>query len=138
MRLVIIESPFAGDIEKNLRYLRACMRDSLLRGEAPYASHAMYTQPGVLDDGDPVDRDHGINAGFAWRRQAEATVVYTDLGVSRGMEYGIAAAKRLREEYLIYADSDPDQWHPLEFRELGPDWEPLAIEHEKTFKTKWP
>lgn len=47
MRLVIIESPFAGDVVRNLRYLRACMRDCLRRGEAPYASHALYTQPGV-------------------------------------------------------------------------------------------
>lgn len=50
MRRVIVESPYAGDIERNMRYLRACLADCLRRGEAPFASHAIYTQPGVLDD----------------------------------------------------------------------------------------
>lgn len=82
-RLVIVESPYAGDIEENLRYLRAAMRDCLLRGEAPFASHGLYTQPGVLRDEIPEEREHGITAGFAWRRVSCATVVYTDLGISK-------------------------------------------------------
>lgn len=88
MKRVIVESPFAGDIERNLRYVRACMRDCLLRGEAPYASHALYTQPGVLRDDVPGERKHGIEAGFAWRQSAELSVFYTDCGWSRGMTQG--------------------------------------------------
>lgn len=90
-RLVVIESPYAGDI--NLAYLRACMRDCLKRGEAPYASHALYTQPGVLDDTVPAERIKGITAGFAWGKHAARVVVYVDLGITRGMEQGIAIAK---------------------------------------------
>lgn len=93
MRRVIIESPFAGDVERNIEYARAAVRDSLLRGEAPIASHLLYTQPGILDDDVPEERQHGIEAGLAWRTVAEASIVYTDLGISRGMEYGIRAAK---------------------------------------------
>lgn len=93
MRLVIIESPYAGDIQRNVEYARACVRDSLSRGEAPIASHLLYTQPGVLSDEIPEERQWGIDAGLAWRKVAEASVVYTDLGISRGMEYGIAAAE---------------------------------------------
>ena len=92
MRLVVIESPYAGNVDRNLRYLRACLRDSLMRGEAPFASHALYTQPGVLDDGVPEERRHGIEAGFAWRRRADAVVFYVDLGISRGMEEALARA----------------------------------------------
>jgi hypothetical protein len=92
MRLVIIESPYAGDVEANVLFARACVRDALNRGEAPMASHLLYTQPGVLDDLVAMERDLGIAAGLAWRRAAEASVVYTDRGISRGMEYGIAAA----------------------------------------------
>lgn len=92
MRLVIIESPFAGDIGANIDYARACVRDSLLRGEAPIASHLLYTQTGVLDDNIPSERQHGIDAGLAWRAVAYASVVYTDHGISKGMEYGIKAA----------------------------------------------
>lgn len=94
MRLVIIESPYAGDVERNVDYARECVRDSLSRGEAPIASHLLYTQPGILRDEVPTERQWGIDAGLAWRRVAEATVVYGDLGVSRGMEYGIEAARK--------------------------------------------
>ncbi len=34
MRLVIIESPFAGSVKENIDYARRCVRDSLGRGEA--------------------------------------------------------------------------------------------------------
>lgn len=95
-RLVIIESPYAGDTEDeinaNVEYARAAVRDSLLRGESPIASHLLYTQPGILDDKIAEERRQGIDAGLAWRRVADATVVYDDLGISEGMEYGIAAA----------------------------------------------
>lgn len=93
MRLVILESPYAGDVARNVAYARRCLRDSLLRGEAPIASHLLYTLEGVLDDTIPVERSLGIEAGLAWRKVAEASVVYCDLGVSVGMRYGIAAAR---------------------------------------------
>ncbi|MBU2047373.1 MAG: hypothetical protein KKH61_00090 [Gammaproteobacteria bacterium] len=93
MKLVILESPFAGDVEANIEYARACVRDSLLRGEAPITSHLLYTQPGVLNDDVPEERAQGIDAGLAWRAVAHASVVYTDRGISKGMEYGIAAAQ---------------------------------------------
>lgn len=109
MDCVIIESPFAGDIEKNVRYLRACMRDCLLRGEAPYASHALYTQEGVLRDEVHEERMLGIHAGFSFRTLTKKTVVYTDLGMSRGMQYGI--------------DHAAEHCHPIEYRKLGGEWE---------------
>ena len=94
MRRVIVESPFAGEVDRNVAYARACIRDSLARGEAPIASHLLYTQPGVLRDEEPAERQWGIDAGLAWGAVADATVVYTDLGISRGMRYGIDNAKR--------------------------------------------
>lgn len=93
MKLVIIESPYAGDIEKNTTYARLCVRDSLERGEAPIASHLLYTQEGILDDNVTSERQWGIDAGLAWRKVAECSAVYTDKGISRGMEYGIKAAE---------------------------------------------
>lgn len=96
-RLVILESPFAADtpdgIEENVRYARECVRDSLLRGEAPLASHLLYTQPGVLDDRVPEEREAGIAAGLAWIDHADATVVYVDRGISNGMRRGIELAR---------------------------------------------
>jgi hypothetical protein len=91
---VILESPFAGDVDANVEYARKCMRDCLMRGEAPIASHLLYTQDGVLDDNIPEERALGIDAGLIWGSQADKTVVYTDRGISRGMEYGIANADK--------------------------------------------
>ena len=95
MEIVIIESPYAGDVEKNLRYVRAAMADCLARGEAPFASHALYTQPGVLRDDVTEERQLGMLAGFAFRRVADLTVVYQDLGITLGMNKGIEHAKAL-------------------------------------------
>jgi len=104
MKLVILESPFAGDVQRNVRYARDCVRDCLKRGESPYVSHLLFTQPGILDDDIPEERELGIQAGFAWRNQAEMTVVYTDLGISTGMKYGIKHAE--------------DNGIPIEYRTL--------------------
>lgn len=89
MKCVLIESPYAGDVERNLRYLRAAMRDCLERGEAPFASHGLYTQPGVLDDNDPDQRQLGFGAGFAWGNRADLIAAYVDLGISPGMTEGL-------------------------------------------------
>lgn len=95
MKLVIIESPYAGDVEANVEYARACLRDSLLRGESSFASHLLYTQPGVLDDLVAGERTAGIAAGFNWRRVADLTAVYLDRGLSGGMLEGITHSEYL-------------------------------------------
>lgn len=107
MRLVILETPYAGDVEENLKYARACMADCFKRGEAPFASHLLYTQPGVLDDTKPEERKLGIRAGFEWARVCDGAfpvairVVYVDRGISPGMEEGIAHAKSIGQT-IIY------------------------------------
>jgi len=84
------------------------MKDCLHRGEAPYASHALYTQAGVLDDTLPEERKLGMEAGFAWRDVVEASIVYNDLGISKGMQTGI--------------DDAIAKGRPVEYRTLGPKW----------------
>jgi hypothetical protein len=90
---VILESPYAGDIQSNEEYAYKCCLDCLSRGESPYASHLFFTQ--FLDDNVPEEREQGIQAGFAWRTVAKKTVVYTDRGISKGMEYGIEHSEKL-------------------------------------------
>lgn len=104
MRLVVIESPFAGELDRNRVYLDRCILDCLARGESPYASHRMLTS--ALDDLVHAQRTYGIQAGFYWRRAASATIVYCDYGVSRGMQLGILDAQALDE-------------HVIEYREIG-------------------
>lgn len=47
MIFVIVESPYAGDVERNTAYARAAVRDCLMRGEAPFASHLLYMAYGI-------------------------------------------------------------------------------------------
>jgi len=102
MKKVILETPYSGDVEANTKYARECMLDCLKRDEAPFASHLLYTQ--VLDDTALDQRHWGMDAGFEWGKVAEAVVVYTDRGISRGMELGI---KKAEENGL-----------PIEYRKL--------------------
>ena len=109
MQLVIIESPYAGDVDLNLKFARACMRDSLSRGEAPLASHLLYTQEDILDDDIPEERKWGMEAGFAWAKHASKIVVYTNLGVTEGMEIGI---QRAIQEGREVEYRELDSWKP--------------------------
>lgn len=105
--LVVIESPLRGEVpawvhkrvrpfwervgrEQNRRYALQCMKDALSRGEAPYASHLLFDQRGLLDDANPAERTIGMHAGFAWAAAAELRAVYIDRGISSGMLQGIA------------------------------------------------
>jgi hypothetical protein len=112
VKLVEIESPYTAPTEAGVRrheaYARACLRDSLSRGEAPLASHLLYTQPGVLDDRVAAERLMGMEAGKAWGRFAELVAVYLDCGISDGMRWGIQRAA--------------SDGRPVEFRRLGGGW----------------
>lgn len=131
MRLVIIESPFAGkgdtpeerarNTERNKRYLHRCIQDCLRRGESPYGSHRMLTA--ALDDMKPEERDLGIRAGFAWRTRADATVIYTDHGISSGMRYGIEDAVRERDARLYVPTRGQ---HAIEYRTIGAEPEEVS------------
>lgn len=101
--LVIIESPYAGEVERNVKYAQRCMHNSLLKGEAPFISHLLYTQ--CLDDKIPEERKMGMDAGWEYIRVSDYSVVYKDYGISDGMEKGIEIAEKLG--------------HRIEYREIG-------------------
>jgi hypothetical protein len=105
-RKVIIESPYRGHgyatLDLNLAYARACMHDCLVnRDEPPFASHLLYTQPGVLDDQIPEEREKGIKAGLEWGKAADLSAVYLDLiddwkffvGIARGVKVARALGR---------------------------------------------
>lgn len=93
MPVVMLESPYAGDVERNTRYARACMLECLRRGEAPFASHLLYTQ--ALDDADAQQRGLGMLAGHALLPVCDYVVAYVDYGVSPGMQERMRLAESL-------------------------------------------
>lgn len=120
-KFVDVETPYFAptleEVARNIRYARACVRDCLLRGEVPFASHLLYTQTGILDDNLWDERKRGIVAGKEIIEKLGAiTVVYTDLGISKGMELGLEEAKK--------------SGRTIEYRNLGKGWEAEFSVHE--------
>jgi hypothetical protein len=104
-RLVVIESPFAGEDRlaraRNELYAQEALRDSLHRGEAPFASHLLYPQ--VLDDNVPAERYQGIQGQIAWIDAAGFIAVYVDRGISAGMSEAIIYALKRGFEIQLRA-----------------------------------
>jgi len=84
------EEDHKREYEENVAYARAAMLDCIQRGEAPFASHLLYTQ--VLDDAEADERKTGMRAGMHIGDAMDARVVYIDLGVSVGMRAAITRA----------------------------------------------
>lgn len=110
---VIVESPYAATdactLEQHLAYARTAMADSIRRGENPFASHLLLTQPGILDDGDPDERSLGIALGLAWGDAVSARVAaYVDRGITSGMLRGLRhAIEHGRAIQFRSLDADP-------------------------------
>ncbi len=116
---VVIESPFGRNEDgskctpeqyaRNARYLDRCIRDSLSRNEAPYASHGFFPKEGRLDDTDLEQRKQGIEAGLAWAEAGELVAVYADHGVTEGMVEGIDRHKVNGIEFTYrYIGEEPE------------------------------
>jgi hypothetical protein len=97
MNRVILQSPYATHdpicMDTNMRYARAAMLGSIGRGESPFMAHLLFTQ--ALDDMAAGQREQAFELAFSWYETASSVAVYNDLGISAGMERGIAHAKSL-------------------------------------------
>ncbi len=120
-KIVVVESPYKGEdteqVKINIMYARACIRDCIDRGEVPFASHLLFTQPGIINDNDPEQRKLGIEIALGLIKNADLTVVYQNLGISEGMKIGIKEAEKLNR--------------PIEYRKLSDNWQE---EHKKIIK----
>lgn len=85
------------------------MRDCLMRGDAVFASHLLYTQDGILDDSIQEEREIGIQAGFKIGQFANRRVFYVDRGITSGMAWGLEHATEIGQ--------------PCEARRLGGQWD---------------
>jgi len=97
---VIIESPFkVNDYYSEFThraYLERCLRDAVLRGETPYASHKML--PDAFDDASVKERETGMRAGLSMSRDMAVKMGATPVFC---VDYGQGGTgmKRAREFY---------------------------------------
>ncbi len=59
MKLVYICSPYAGEIEPNIKFAKAACRYAMEQGCAPVAVHLLYSQ--LLNDAVPSEREADSN-----------------------------------------------------------------------------
>ncbi len=92
MKLVYICSPYAGDIEKNVKFTQDACRYAISQNCAPVAVHLLY--PMLLDDTIPAERETGIQMGLRVLTSCEEIWICGDR-ISTGMKQEIAEAKRM-------------------------------------------
>ena len=120
--IVLIESPYAHThkwgIQLHEAYLEACLFDSLMRGETPIATHKLYTR--ALDDRIVDERRLGMLQAEIMLDFISIHAVYYDLGISKGMWWGIEqgerAGKRVEPRSLYEHDLHPNdklKWNDL-------------------------
>jgi hypothetical protein len=100
--LVFICSPFSGGPPLYRKYLLEAIRDSLSRGENPFAPHYYYTR--FLDDNDLSQRNLGRVFGQQVLARCDSLVVYADHGITPGMnddiQFAVKARKNVTVRYL--------------------------------------
>jgi hypothetical protein len=92
MKMVYIASPYAGDIEKNIRFAKAACRYAMEQGCAFVAVHLLYPQ--FLNDAVPSQRETGIQMGLRVLASCDQIWICGE-HISAGMSCEIAEAKRL-------------------------------------------
>jgi hypothetical protein len=92
MKLVYICSPYAGDVESNVRFAKAACLYATIQGCAPIAVHLIYPQ--FLDDAVLAQREAGIQMGRQVLTSCDELWI-CGLRISHGMSCEIAEAERL-------------------------------------------
>lgn len=88
--IVFICSPYAGDIEKNVKAARVYSRFAVDKGFIPVAPHLLFPQ--FMDDTDPKERELGLFFGNALMSKCAEVWVFGST-ISAGMEAEIRRAK---------------------------------------------
>ena len=117
MKRLVIESPYAGDVEDNIEFARVVCLYAIYLGYAPIASHLLYTQ--FLDDDIQEERMLGIEAGLAWSSQAEEVWFCLQEGakLSKGMSLAMDRYTELQMNYSIKYFT----WDGMDLNEVDSD-----------------
>jgi len=92
MNLVYIASPFAGDVENNIKKARAYCKYTAVCGYVPIAPHLLFPQ--FLDDNSLQEREKGIEMGLELLKHCEEVWVFGSV-VTDGMKKEIDMATKL-------------------------------------------
>lgn len=88
--IVFICSPYAGDIEKNVKAAREYCRFAVGKGYIPVAPHLLFPQ--FMNDADPLERELGLFFGNALMSKCSEVWVFGS-NISTGMQAEIKRAR---------------------------------------------
>ena len=105
MSLIILESPYSGDIPTHVAYAQRAMHNSREKGEIVIIPHLLWTQHHlaptyfVCDWDDKYEvknggREESLKQICKLRKMADKIVFYMDYGMSSGMKDGLEQCKR--------------------------------------------
>jgi hypothetical protein len=125
MEIANIESPYAAQSEDlmltHILYARMACSWAIKQGYSPYASHLLYTQPGILNDDKPEERALGFELATAMvKKCADVSLFFMDLGESSGMKYGRELALKEgipTEDVYLFLEPNADKLK--EFKDRG-------------------
>lgn len=110
---ILLVSRYSGDVEQNVKTIKAlCMSVSIL-GHAPFASHLFC--PEFLNDLNPSEREAGREIGLAWMAVCDEVWVWVHEipFLSIGMQHDIEAARTMEKPIFAWTASDRipfDEW----------------------------
>lgn len=103
--IVYICSPYAGDIEKNVKAARGYSRFAVDKGFIPIAPHLLFPQ--FLNDADPDERELGLFFGNALMSKCSEVWVFGN-NITAGMTAEIKRA-RWKNHRLRYFTEDLEE-----------------------------
>lgn len=100
---VYIVSPYAGDIEKNVKAAIGYCRFAISKKMLPIASHLLYPQ--MLDDTNPAEREIGTMYGLALLAVCDEVWCFGKT-ISPGMKQEITEAKQLGKPIKYFNEEE--------------------------------
>ena len=95
MNIVYIASPYAGNVDKNVRMVKRYCQFAVRQGVIPLAPHLLFPQ--FLDDSNEQERQLGLSFAIALLDRCDEMWVFsTANGVSEGMAREIEYAKQYK------------------------------------------
>ena len=101
MPKVFISSPFAGDVQRNIKNARRYCAFAVRSGYIPFAPHLFYPQ--FLSDGDTEQRELGLFMGMVFLDSCKEVWVFGER-ISSGMQREIDRAEKRGIPIRFYND----------------------------------
>lgn len=93
IKKIFVCSPYRGDVDRNINYVKNICRYIIFHGHAPFAPHLHYTR--FLNEDLEYERTAGILCGLEFLKCCDELWYFDKYGVTEGMKIEIEEARSL-------------------------------------------